>query len=712
MADNRQLQFELTAYGRERIAKALSTPGMNLALTKIKIGSGKDNEYYELTEDMLNDPNLELQGYLGQDFYVFDKELLEDNLTVSFHTIIPETVGGFDIREVGLYEVTNEGEKLFAISVQQPFIKPSAEYNYFISINYYMFLRNTNLASLYDRITLDVEHAQVSEADLEELMRTFLFAQENLMLQMGKNTQIIGYNRPSQLLERINENKQDYSYITLYKNFASLLDMIDSPSDIFAYWIFDYSRRETIGSNIVDLSDNKYYLTTNKVLNSYPHLYEGFQSMFSFSESDNYSLPAGISIDLYDADNNKDLPFTMVFTLEPHPDYYNKARTIIAKSNRALGSSVFEIQELPKGILWVRLYSSKDNYVTFVSNEGVIPNLAHSIVLTYNPDELQMTAYVNAKSYLLKKEGGESYEHMNPSAGGTLYEYSCNPVYRINTGTDIIDDTPQENVVFCKDNGETIYPVAWTLEEDESEIKVFVEINGQQREASAEGDPTTEDLYAWGYWVTENPDVTTEPLYLIYIKNSEGPGEDEILYDENFQEVPQSDEGFHIIENAESPTGYSIEYGAEPITKVKAYSTGDIQRTIQAYEYISSESIYTNTDTIEGGQSYPLYKLSGTNVYVDYTGSAWKFEGTSLYFTDPNSTEVKWQGILNPTPIQTPVPPLTSYIVDENNVIQDNINSNVGIISIIKEKLSPTNARILALNLCATLGKNPFLDGD
>ena len=111
--------------------------------------------------------------------------------------------------------------------------------------------------TLYDRITLDVEHAQVTEADMEELMRTFLFSQENLMLQIEKNSKIIGYNRPTQILDKVNENKQTFSYVTLYKNFASVLDLVSSPNNIFSYWIFDYSRRETIGSNIVDLSNNK-----------------------------------------------------------------------------------------------------------------------------------------------------------------------------------------------------------------------------------------------------------------------------------------------------------------------------------------------------------------------------------------------------------------------------------------------------------------------
>ena len=39
---------------------------------------------------------------------------------------------------------------------------------------------------------------------------------------------------------------------------------------------------------------------------------------------------------------------------------------------------------------------------------------------------------------------------------------------------------------------------------------------------------------------------------------------------------------------------------------------------------------------------------------------------------------------------------------------KDYINSNVGLVSIVKEALTEENARIMALNLCATLGNNPL----
>lgn len=706
MADDKELQLKITKYGLDRITRAMEDPSLNLSLTKIKIGTGIDGKYYEITDDMLQKEDLDLQSPVeGVEFYVYDKELLEDGLTISFHTIIPETVGGFDIIEVGLYESTSDGDKLFALSVQQPFVKPSSEYNYLISINYYMFLKNENFNDLYDRITLDVEHAQVTEADMEELMRTFLFSQENLMLQIEKNSKIIGYNRPTQILDKVNENKQTFSYVTLYKNFASVLDLVSSPNNIFSYWIFDYSRRETIGSNIVDLSNNKNYLTTNKLLSSYTHLYNGFQSMFSFPETDNYSLSSNVAVDLYNPETQSDSPFTMIFVLEPHKDSYNKTRTIIAKINEAVHAYVFRVQELPEGILQVRLYSSENDYITFTSSKGVIPNSPHSIVLTYEPrkglERPQMQAYINSKDYLLKYEDEGEYTHMDPSASGTLYKYSCTPQYLAWTGTDTIGGTTANNPVFCTANGMTTEFTDWTFSDD------YTKVLFKDNEVEPSGTPVTKVLYAWGYWETESPD-TNPPTEVIYT-DTLTITENTKLYNENFEEIEQDETEFNIQSDGSE---YKIYYGT---TSTYTYSEWDISREIKSYVYSNIQDIYTTVTSIEDGIKYPLYIKSG-DAYISYIkpeeGPYWQFGDTNLYYVDSLSTPSSTAATVDTTPINIESPSLTSYVIGKDGAPKEYINSNVGIISIIKEKLSAANARILALNLCATLGRNPFLDGE
>ena len=54
---------------------------------------------------------------------------------------------------------------------------------------------------------------------------------------------------------------------------------------------------------------------------------------------------------------------------------------------------------------------------------------------------------------------------------------------------------------------------------------------------------------------------------------------------------------------------------------------------------------------------------------------------------------------------------VTSYVIGEDNKMKYPINANVGTVSIIKEKLSNENLRIISLIMCATMGKNPYLGG-
>lgn len=772
IVNNDELELKLTGYGLSRIAQALADPEISLALTKVKLGTGDNYEYYVPTEAQLENPDFDLLGKINDyEFYIYDKELLEDGLTVSFHTIIPEDVGGFDIREVGLYETVGGKDYLFAISTQQPFVKPLASDNYFININYYMFLKVQNFADLYDRITLDVEHAAVTEPDLEELLKSFLFAEENLMVQIGKNSELLGYNRPTQLLEKINENKRDYSYITLYKNFASVLDLVKSPDSIFSYWIFDHSRRESLGSAITDLSNNKYYLTTNKLANTYPHMHNGFQSMFSFGESDFYELPASIPVDLHDSETDKDSPFSMVFALEPHPSEYlyawsynnntiytrttsliastklynadysvytgtdfkietkvegdtknlkvtyngnnttrdisediissNATRTLIAKSNRGNQQvQVLEVQELPSKSLQVKLFSDSSNYVTFTTPQGSVPQEPHSVVLTYDPDSLVMKVFINSKGYTISGVVTGIYTHMNTSAGGTFYEYTCTPSYTIYAAKDGTPGNPinynseqqTDNTTYCTADGTPTESGDWNARADGN---LYYDNTLATVDLSTY---TTIPLYAWVY---QGP-AGTEPEYIYTRDTAAEISQNTILYDNYFNPVQPSQDAFHI--NSEN----QVVYG-DSLTQPD--STADITRYV--YECsctLSTQSIYT-TATQFNGLSYPLYeKISG--IYTLYTGDDWKIQSRF----DETSQEYKYylfykdtQATTDGTEYLSDIPPLASYVIDSSGQKIENVDSYVGLIAIIKEKLSDVNARVLALNLCATMGRNPFL---
>ena len=115
IVNDNQLILILTEYGLSRIAEAVSNPAMNLNITKIKLGSGRNNEYYEP-----NPMQEELEGDLGLEFYILDKTLLEDEVTVSFHAVVPESVGS-PTSTTSIYKVDSlvfpdlsETEKLYS----------------------------------------------------------------------------------------------------------------------------------------------------------------------------------------------------------------------------------------------------------------------------------------------------------------------------------------------------------------------------------------------------------------------------------------------------------------------------------------------------------------------------------------------------------------------------------------------------------------------
>lgn len=666
IVNNDKLNLILTDYGLGRIAEAVKDDTLNLMISKVKLGSGNNNEYYEPSSTQTS-----LKGDLGLEFYIYDKELLEDKATISFHTVIPETAGGFEIREVGLYETVNGEDKLFAISTQQPFIKPSLDYFYFINMDYYMFIKCVNFAEIYDQIILDPEHSLATEEDLEELMRTFLFAHGNVIDQIGNNSRIIGYNRATQLYEKIIENQKSFSYMTLFKNFASLMDIVSSSDKIFSYWAFDYSNKKNITNSVMDLSDNGYYLATNKALTDYERIYNGFMSTLSFSTPNSFSLSSQIPLNLYDEVKQEDIPFTMMFALEPIQS--NTKRTLIAKSNYATSTHSFEIAELANRSLQVKLFSSSEDYLTFTSLPHSIPTGCHSIVMTFDPDKQKITAYINSvKHELLKEETGE-YTHIN-EAPGTLYAFGCSPEYSIYTNN---YSNPTE---LYNSDGSPYTGEDWIIVENNIRYK------GEISAYTPAENKTTDQMYAWV------PVGSSVYEHIAYTK-SETIDADTILYNANYEVIEQSASSFSV---AQSGSSYVILYQGN---QTERHSASDLApKTIYCYKYIMSEQfIFTNNSMAPT----TLYNSNGTY----YTGTDWVIEGDSIKYLDQFAT-------YEPTyDKETFNPDLTSYITDENGVNIDYINSNVGLISIVKEKLSNENLRLMALMLCATMGKNPYLGG-
>jgi len=667
IVNNDKLILILTQYGLDRVAEAMTDPSLNLNLTKIKFGSGNNYEYYTPSESQTS-----LKGPLGVEFYIYKKELLEDNLTVSFYTMLPENTGGFDIREVGLYETVNDEDKLFAIGTCQPFVKPTTSDNYFIAIDYYIFLKAANFASVYDQIVLDSEHSLVTEPDMEEMMRTFLFSNANLINQIGNNSRIIGYNRATQLYEKIEEDKTSFSYITLYKNYASLLGM-SSLNSIFSFWVFDFSRRLQSQNAIVDLSQNANYLSTTIPVSSLNRVYNGFMSMFDMKEA-NFLLSSNTPVRLFNDSNNSDIPFVMAFAINPSST--NTDRTLIAKSDYSTGSHTFEFSELANGSLRVKLFTDASNYLTFTSDSNVIPQGPHAAVFSYNPVKQEFTTYINSTKVPFNKVETGNYVHMK-ELPGTLFYFYCIPTY-----IGYADASTNPSVIYNTD-GTPYEGEEWTI------ANSVLNYEGNAASYSAYDDILLDQLYAWEYDDGEN----THYIYTKVPPSTDGQtlsepwaplfnddytpyvGDDFMVVDDLVIYRNEHNMTYNDTQNPPRLTLYAWKYEAP---KAEIFANKPSAPT-SFYEYTAERNLYTGFDwTTNNGKVYYL----GQEATYDSA-----FDANTFY------------------------PNLTSYITDANGNIAQPINAEVGIVSIIKDELEEERVRALSLLLCATTGTNPYISG-
>ena len=666
IVNNDKLILVLTQYGINRIAQAIEEPSLNLNITKIKFGSGSNYEYYTPSETQT-----ELMKLIPEaEFYVYKKELLEDNLTISFYTMIPENIGGFDIREVGLYETVDGVDHLFAVGTCQPFVKPTTANNYFIAVDYYIFLKSANFASVYSQIVLDSKHALVTEPDMEEMLRTFLFSNANLINQIGNNSRIIGYNRATQLYEKIIADKSSFGYITLYKNYASFLEMAPENS-IFSYWIFDTSDRVSAHNSIIDLSHNSYYLSTTLPVASLKKNYNGFMSMFSMSNA-NFFLSSDTPVQLFDDTTNSDIPFTMAFALNP---LSNEDRTLIAKSNYSTGTHTFEFQELSNGSVQVKLFTDASNYLTFTSDSNVIPKGCHSLLLSYNPTEKEFTTYVNSQKVPMNKIETGTYTRMQ-ELPGTLYYFYCIPTFigYANSG--------EEPTELYNSDGSPYEPSEdseWTIENN------TLYYNGNEAFYSSSDNILTEPLYKWTY----NDGEFDHSIYTKVPPTSDGQYLSEsgaVLYNENYT----------MYDGAEWAVSEDnrVQFNGNNASYVSVS-----QITLYAWKYVADKAeIYGNKPSAPTS----FYNVESKELY---TGNEWVVTDGVLFY---NGQQAQYDSSLNTS---TYYPNLTSYIVDNAGSIAKPINSEVGLVSIIKDEITENKLRALSLLLCATMGINPYISG-
>ena len=653
-----ELTFILTQYGLNRIAEAIADPNEELNLSKIKVGDA-NFEYYTPTETQTALVNPIPNG----EFYIVEKALLEDNLTVSLHAVFPESFQNAEIREVGVYETIDGVDYLFAISTQQPLLKPYMDLEYFISVDYYAFLKSANLADVYEQIVLNPDNQLVTEEDLENLMSTILFTENNLMEQINGNTRIIGLNRAQQLYEKIEENRRDFGYYAAYNNYSTILDYIDAEK-VFGYWIFNYPRRTSPSASIIDIGLGGRNFSTNANVNSYNRVYNGIMPMLQFNSPNYYFLNEEMAF--LNETKTADISFTMGFAVEPLSTVGD--RTLLARSNYATNSHVFEVTEKADNSLEIKLFTDSSNYITFTSDENVIPNAPHSLVFTYDTSATLITAFVAGHKVELTKAETGTYTCMN-STPSTLYAYTYTPAQIIYTNN---SSTP--TALFNAD-GTPYAGGDWAI----SNNQVFYKNNTSNYSSSDNVQTVT--LYAWLY-----NDGTQD--HIIYTK-TQTIAANTSLFNSNYTSYTGTD--FKVVQ---SGANYIITY----LNHNTTYSSGKNinPKTLYAFKYTGSlQTIWANSNTTPS----VLYESNGDI----YTGTSWTIVNNAVLYEGNTATYTASGNV------QVPSLPATSFIINANGANVNFVNSNIGVITVIKDTLTEAALRILSLNLEATMGNNPCI---
>lgn len=411
--DTDNLYWVFTKYGKNRLASLKNDD--KLTLYKAGIGSynwyedpyhylegdyseGLFKKYFE-ENDNCNLGQLVPNGKIS----INTKQLIEEKnsegdiitRTVILSTTVPETLGDFDIREMGIYETVNDVDYLFAICTMQPIPKPSTQTNHYIAVQLDARLQSEMLANYYEQITLDPNNNFATIEELNQFQENLLFVESNLAEQISNNARIIGYDRDQQLYEKLIEDKVKYSSFAVSTTYANTLN-IATLSEIKSFWVFQKNNDTTSAVSIPDLSYNKFNLSTDKLVTLYETGYEGLAPWINFrydkkSGSGNYyMLDSDIDFDLTNNDGEKITDATFTFFFAGSQNTNEHECTLIAKDNSAQNNDVqpaFCISITEQRQIKIRLYQNRANYVDYITGENSVPEAGIFYVasITYNP---------------------------------------------------------------------------------------------------------------------------------------------------------------------------------------------------------------------------------------------------------------------------------------------------------------------------------------
>ena len=647
IVNNDKTTYILTQYGLSRIAEILADHNKTILITKVKVGDA-NGEYYEpqqMADSLINPiPNGE--------FPIVSKTMLEDQLTICFRFIIPETFGNCDIREIGLYETIGDTDYLFALGTQQPIVKPATSTDTFMSVDYYIFLKPQNLADYYDRIILDPETQVATQEDLEDFMSTILFSQTNLMDQIAHNSCTIGLNRAAQLNELIDQSRVDTSESTAYLNYYQVINTL-GVDNVLAYWVFDYPRQNKSLLAVSDLGPLNTNLSTSENINTLPQRYLGVSSALDFESPNYYFLTLDQTPSLITPDGTSDIDFTIIYCLQ---SLGSGDKTILARSNYNLNSNIFEIKELNNKSIFVRLFTSASSYITYTTSANTIPEEQHSVILEYTSSTHDMKCFINGLPVDVHKVTTGSYSHMN-NTPANLYAYQVTPTITV------YSDSSSNPTTLYDLNGATNANPLFTIEGSS------VLYNGQPCEVSTTpiSAPT---LFAYHknleYIYTKDTVIT--PNTILYTSNRQ-------VYGGN---------AFTTIDGAILYNGMTTE--RDPQSDLPSFNM---------YPWVYTEDtkyIWANDTT----NPSVLYRSDGS-VYV---GNDWQIVGSSIYYRSTLATR--------DTSLDKDIPlvPAGSYITTSEGNKTEFCNSSVALLSILKGTIPENELRPLSLLFTTAIGEN------
>lgn len=363
-------------------------------------------------------------------FSITRKEISEDETNVILSATINETFGGFDIREIGIYdcEYDEDSEKitpkhLFAVCTMQPITKPTTETNHYISTQLICHLFSQRLIDYFDYIEIDSKNNFVTVDDINKYQTNLLFVESNLAEQISRNTQIIGYNRVQQLYELLKNNQDKYSKFgvsSVYSNIANVMEVKN-------FWTFRPSGYLTRESMLDDLSLNNDNLGTDQLSTLYETGYEGIASWLNFNNVHyytdtptqdvyqvteeveditikNYYVKNGHTdltfIDLIVNDNNmvigaQDSPFSIIFVGAQNSN--SSDCTLYAKYNTFTEHPGLYVSITKDREVNVSMYTNKNNYINFKTYAGSVPAAGtfYSLIIEYNGDVRNPKVAVN-----------------------------------------------------------------------------------------------------------------------------------------------------------------------------------------------------------------------------------------------------------------------------------------------------------------------------